>query len=312
MSESENDRWIIECRELTRRYGAQTAVEALDWRVSQGTVTALLGKNGAGKTTTLRMLVNLLRPTRGEAHVLGKKTTQLDSDDFTRVGYIAESQSLPEWMTLGYLLDYLRPMYPTWDAEFCERLVRLFDLPLKRRIGQFSRGMKMKAAFVASLAYRPELLLLDEPFSGLDSLVREDLMDALLEITEQAQWTIVVSSHDVDEIERLVDHVAILNHGRLLLHEPIEEIQRRFRDVSFRIGEGTALNVQSHWIGFEQEGGRVRFIETAFDDVASADGYRSACPDLADLSVEPMTLKAAYVAMLRARRESAEPNSLAS
>ncbi len=160
-------------------------MDSLNWQVGQGTVTALLGKNGAGKTTTLRMLANLIRPTRGEARVFDKPASSLNSADFAKLGYVAESQSLAEWMSLAYLLNYLKPMYPTWDDAFCDRLVDLFELPLDRCIRELSRGMRMKAAFVSSLAYRPELLLLDEPFSGLDTIVREDLIDALLDLTEQ-------------------------------------------------------------------------------------------------------------------------------
>ena len=152
MSENEP---VINCRNLTKRYRGQIAVENLDWQVHQGTVTALLGKNGAGKTTTLSMLANLIRPTRGEATVFGKPVSKLASSDFAKLGYVSESQLLPEWMSLAYLLDYLKPMYPTWDDTFCAKLVDLFELPLDRKIKHFSRGMRMKAAFVSSPRLSP-------------------------------------------------------------------------------------------------------------------------------------------------------------
>ena len=211
-------------------------------------------------------------------------------------------------MTLAYLLNYLKPMYPTWDDAFCDRLVDLFELPLDRRIRELSQGMRMKTAFVSSLAYRPELLLLDEPFSGLDTIVREDLIDALLDLTEQERWTIVISSHDIDDIERLIDHVAILNHGRLLLHEPIETIQKRFREISFLTSSTGDTALQGNWLGFNRQGERVTFVETDYDETTTPIHLRNTFADLRDLSVSPMSLKTAYVAMLRARRDQANPN----
>ncbi len=305
-----NEEHVIECQGLTKRFGGQLAVEALDWQVPTGTVTALLGPNGAGKTTTLRMLVNLLSPTRGQARVFGKPARKLGEADFARLGYISESQGMPTWMTVRYFLNYLKPMYPTWDEAFCDRLLKLFELPLDRKMSGFSRGMRMKAAFVSSLAYRPELLLLDEPFSGLDSIVREDLLDALLDLTEQERWTIVVSSHDIDDIERLVDHVAILNHGRLLLNAPIEGIQSRYRQISFLVEENDRMEIEATWLAYARDGKRVSFIESQFVEGETVPRLRERYSDLKDLTVEPMTLKQAYVAMLRARKESASPNQL--
>lgn len=305
---SETDAPIIDCRSLTKRYGKNTAVEALDWQIAPGTVTGLLGRNGAGKTTTLRMLVDMITPTRGEARVFGKLAAKLDSSDFARLGYVAESQELPDWMTIEYLLNYLKPMYPTWDDAFSQRLLDLFDLPGDRKISELSRGMRMKAAFVSSLAYRPELLILDEPFSGLDPVVREDLIDALLEITMQERWTIVLSSHDLDDIERLIDHVAILDHGRLLLQVPIETIQAGFRSISFR-SKHTPTKLPEHWLGYEAEQGRVQLIETAFDERETLSILRAQFPDLEDVAIDPMTLKAAYVALMRARGGRSEPQS---
>jgi ABC-2 type transport system ATP-binding protein len=288
---SENQPVVIDCRSLTKRYSAHMAVENLDWKVHQSTVTALLGKNGAGKTTTLGMIANLIRPTRGDAEIFGKPVTKLVSSDFTKLGFISESQALPEWMSIRYLLNYLKPMYPTWDDAFSTKLVDLFELPLDRKISQLSRGMRMKTAFVSSLAYRPELLLLDEPFSGLDTIVREDLIEALLDLTEQERWTIVISSHDIDDIERLIDHVAVINHGRLLLHEPIETIQDRFREISFLTNEKESSSLGETWLGYDRQGERITFVETAFDEGRTPMELRERFPDLRDLSINQMSLK---------------------
>src|SRR5439155_6106589 len=164
--------------------------------------------NGAGKTTTIKLLMNLVRPTRGSARVLDVDSRHLGPRHLQRIGYVSENQRLPEWMTLADLLAYCRPFYPTWDAALCRKLQSDLNVPLNVRLRTMSRGTRMKAALLVSLAYRPELIVLDEPFSGLDPLVRDELGRALRELAAAHQSqpkTIFISSHDVEELERLVD-----------------------------------------------------------------------------------------------------------
>src|SRR5206468_10748038 len=129
------------------------------------------------------------------------------------IGYVSENQRLPGWMTVSELLAYCRPFYPSWDESLCRQLIADFDLPLGAKIRRLSRGMRVKVALVSSLAYRPRLLVLDEPFSGLDPLVRDELIEGLVESAEQT--TILISSHDLTEIESFASHVGYLDHGRL-------------------------------------------------------------------------------------------------
>src|SRR4051812_12855846 len=165
---------IIETKNLTRRFGRAEAVHGVNLVVPAGSVFALLGSNGAGKTTTIKMLVNLLRPSAGEARVLGVDSRKLGERELAQLGYVSENQQLPLWMTVRQFFDYCRPFYPTWDRALEKTLLARFDLPLGRKLAQLSRGMLMKAALLSSLAYRPKLLVLDEPFSGLDPLVRDE------------------------------------------------------------------------------------------------------------------------------------------
>src|SRR5512145_3260748 len=161
----------IDTSALTRRFGRLDAVNGLDLQVPAGSVFALIGPNGAGKTTTIKLLMNLVRPSRGRATVLGVDSRRLGVREFQRIGYVSENQKLPDWMTTGELLDYCRPLYPTWDETFRQKLQRDLDLTSAVPLRKLSRGMRMKAALLASLAYRPELVVLDEPFTGLDPLV---------------------------------------------------------------------------------------------------------------------------------------------
>jgi ABC-2 type transport system ATP-binding protein len=163
------------------------------------------------------MLMNLIRATAGRAAVLGTASERLAPRDLSRIGYVSENQRLPEWMTVEQLLAFCKPFYPTWDEALCEELKRLFGLPANQKLRHFSRGMKMKAAMLSALAYRPRLLVLDEPFSGLDPVVRDEIVEALLELSNLDRWTIFVSSHDISEIENLADHVGFLRDGELVL-----------------------------------------------------------------------------------------------
>jgi ABC-2 type transport system ATP-binding protein len=206
---------IIETRQLTKRFRRSTAVDGLDLEIPEGAVTAFLGPNGAGKTTTIKCMLNLLRADSGTARVLGCEASALGPEQFRRIGYVSENQELPDWMSVRQLLDYVRPMYPDWDPEFEKRMLREFELPTSTSLRSLSRGQRMKASLLSSLAYRPKLVVLDEPFSGLDPLVRDEFLHGLLELTETEGWTVFVSSHDIEEVERLADRVAIIDRGRL-------------------------------------------------------------------------------------------------
>ena len=147
----------IETQGLTRRFGRSEAVDGLSLTVPEGSVFALIGPNGAGKTTTIKILMNLIRPTAGTARVLGTESTRLAPSDLARIGYVSEGQELPEWLSPEAMLAYLRPFYPTWDDALCRKLQAVLGLSARTPIRTLSRGTRMKAALLASLAYRPEL-----------------------------------------------------------------------------------------------------------------------------------------------------------
>ena len=207
----------------------------LSFEVSQGSIYALLGPNGSGKTTSIKMLANILTPTAGEISVLGKRSTELSAADYERIGYVSENQEMPDWMTAGEYFDYLRPFYSRWDQGYCEELVRALDVPEKELIRKLSRGMRGKVALISSIAYRPELLILDEPFSGLDPLVRDEVVESIVKVAVVGQeWTVLVSSHDIDEVERFATHVGILNEGELKVNGVKSELLARYAGKSLK------------------------------------------------------------------------------
>ena len=300
---------IIETTSLNCRFGRTEAVCDLTLAVPEGSVYAFLGPNGAGKTTTIKMLLNILRPTAGEARVLGFASTDLGSPGLAQIGYVSENQQLPEWMTVAQLLAYCRPFYPTWDDAFCRKLLADFELPANRKLRSLSRGMKVKAALISSLAYRPRLLVLDEPFSGLDPLVRDEFIRGILELAEQDGWTIFVSSHDIDEVERLADHVGVIDRGRLHLSETTESLQARFRRVDFadeRPPERWPSTMPPAWLVPDIAGHRVRFVESQYRPGETEREIRDRFPGASAPLIEPLSLREIFLTLARTFRFQAE------
>ncbi len=298
---------IVGIEHLKRRFGSCEAVNDLSLAVPEGSVFALLGPNGAGKTTTIKVMMNIIRPTSGRATVLGVDSRRLGPAEFRQIGYVSENQEIPTAMTVRELLAYCRPLYPSWDAEFQAALVRMLDIPLDRRIGQLSRGTRMKAALLSSLAYHPRLLVLDEPFAGLDPLVREEFAQGVLELTGQQHWTVFLASHDIDEVERLADRVAMIDNGRLLLSESVASLLARFRQVEVvAAGQETLpASMPATWLLPERAGRAFRFFDTKYEEGSSGALLQRVFPEAQSVSAEPMSLRSIFVALARASRASA-------
>ncbi len=294
---------IIETHNLTRRFGRTEAVHGLELAVPEGSVFALLGPNGAGKSTTIKMLMNLIAPTAGEARVLGVDSRQLSPRDRQQIGYVSENQQLPLWMTVRQYLDYCRPFYPAWDGELERTLLARFELPGDRKLQHLSRGMLMKAALLSSLAYRPKLLVLDEPFSGLDPLVRDEFVRGLLEVSELGGWTVLVSSHDIEEVERLCDRIALMDEGRLQFAESTETLLGRFRRVEVTLQDGPAdlASPPPDWLELERTGELVRFTVMHHEPGVTERACAQRFPGAA-VVINPMTLRDIFIVLARAGR----------
>jgi ABC-2 type transport system ATP-binding protein len=290
-----------------KRFRSVRVLDGLNLTVSEGSVFGLAGPNGAGKTTTIKILMNILRPNSGHATVLGVDSRALGPETLANIGYVSENQELPEWMTLQYLLAYLKPFYPTWDDRRAAQLIRQFDLPLDRQLRHLSRGMRMKAALAASLAYRPPLLIMDEPFSGLDPLVREELIEGLLE--SAGETTILISSHDLAEIESFASHIGYLDRGRLQLSEEMTSLTARFREVEVMVDSPPLVPLDrpwpAHWLRPETSPALVRFVETHFDAERTSAEIRKLFGDVRNISATPMPLRAIFITLARDRSKAA-------
>jgi len=293
---------IVETRGLSKKFGRFEAIEELNLQVPQGAVFALIGPNGAGKTTTIRLLMNILRPDQGEATVLGMPSRRLGPADFQRIGYVSESQKLPAGLSLAHYFEYLRSLYATWDTALERQLCEQFELPPSRKIGHLSHGMRMKALLVAALAYRPRLLVLDEPLSGLDTLVRDEVVHGLLQ--QAGETTILISSHELAEIESFTTHVAFMQDGRLLLQEAIESLQSRFREVHVTLSAVKQLPqpLPPGWLMPTIEGHRLRFIASDYADDTQL--YQDLARHFGAVQMEaaPMALRAIANTLMQQRK----------
>jgi len=297
---------IVETRGLSKKFGRFEAIEHLDLRVPEGAVFALIGPNGAGKTTTIRLLMNILRPDGGDATVLGTPSHALAPRDFARIGYVSESQRLPEGLSLAHYFDYLRCLYPTWDRTLERQLREQFELPPSRKIRHLSHGMRMKALLVGALAYRPQLLVLDEPLSGLDTLVRDEVVNGLLQ--QAGETTILISSHELAEIETFTTDVAFLQNGRLLLQESIESLQARFRAVHVTLSAMKELPrpLPAGWLLPAVEGHRLRFVVSDYQGDSGLYQQLAAHFGAVQMDVEPMALRAIAGTLMLERKRSLE------
>ena len=295
---------VIETRGLTRRFRKTVAVNDLSLEVPSGSIFALLGPNGAGKTTLIKMVMNMVRPSGGKATIMGIDSLRLGPPQLERIGYVSENQELPEWMTVQELIDYCRPLYPTWDDDLCHRLIRQFNLPPDQKLKTFSRGMKVKAALLSSLSYRPELMILDEPFTGLDALVRDELIRGLLEVTDQQKRTILIASHDIDEVERLADWVGVIHKGEMQLTEPAESLRARFRQCEATLEQGQEVPdaLPETWLLVQRAGQVLRFVDSQFQNGTGEKSIREVFPGIKNLEVSTMSLKEVFLALARTWR----------
>jgi len=296
---------VVETHGLVKRFGRTPVLEGLDLQVPAGSIFALVGSNGVGKSTTLKTLLGVYQANAGTARILGKDSRRLQPEDLAQIGFVSESSRLPAWMTVAQFLAYLKPMYPTWDEAAAASLVRQFDLPQDRALKHLSRGMRMKAALIGALAYRPKLLILDEPFSGLDAVVRDDLIQGVLDRAEET--SILISSHDLAEIESFASHVGYLESGRLQFSEEMASLTARFREVEVSVDSPPNLPAAwpATWLRPETASAVVRFVESRYDDEQTAKEVRRVFPDCRRIEIHAMALRSIFVALARASRKAA-------
>jgi len=220
---------VIDIANLSRRFGAKTALNSVSVSMPRGAVYGLVGANGAGKTTLIKHVMGLLKAEGGSVRVFGLDPVADPVGVLSRIGYLSEENDLPGWMTVNDLIRYSRAFYPRWDDGYAEELRNAFALDSAARIKNLSKGQKARAGLLVALAYRPELLVLDEPSSGLDPIVRRDILGAVMRTIAEEGRTVLFSSHLLDEVERVADHVTMIDDGRIVLSAPLAAIKDAHR-----------------------------------------------------------------------------------
>ena len=225
---------IVEVQRLTRHFDRKIALNDLSLIVPRGGVFGLIGGNGAGKTTLIRHILGMLKAQSGSVRVFGLDPIENPVGVLGRIGYLSEDRDLPNWMRVHELIRYTQAFYPNWDPTYAEELREAFDLDPKAKVKTLSRGQRARAGLLVALAHRPELLVLDEPSSGLDPVVRRDILGAIIRTIADEGRTVFFSSHLLDEVERVADRVAIIHEGRIMLTDTMDEIKESHRRMTLR------------------------------------------------------------------------------
>jgi len=290
---------IIQTSDLHKAYGGHDALRGLSLTVPDGSAFALIGANGAGKTTTIRVLLNLLAPSAGTATVLGVDSRRLSRPELAQIGYVSENQRMPGRLTVSQYLAHLRAFYASWDSELERSILTQLRLPPERKIGDLSHGMRMKMALACALPFRPKLLVLDEPFSGLDPLVRDEFMVRLLE--QAGAMTVLISTHELADIEDVATDVAFLDNGTLLFQESMSDLTGRVRRVQIVLSQEATEPPQAppSWLEVRAMGNVLTFVETQFSEDELGARIAATITKVRSIDVQPMPLRSIFTVLAR-------------
>lgn len=266
-----NEAFVL--RDVKKTYRGFT-LDVKDLSQERGYVMGLVGRNGAGKSTAIKILMNLVYPDSGEVRVLGLQQPEQDMEIKRRVGYVSEEPVFYEEMTVGWMAGLVRRYYPTWDIGLYEGYLRKFALDPRKKVKELSRGMKVKLGLMLALSHRPELLILDEPTSGIDPVVRHELLQEISEIIRDEKRTVILSSHITQDIEQVADYVAVMDQGKIVEYADKESLLDKWKKVTGILTAGT---------GGIGSGFSSMFAELKMDGAAFAGVTKSFSSDWLDL-----------------------------
>lgn len=225
---------ILEIKNLVRSFGAKRALDNINLSLEKGTVLGLVGQNGAGKTTLIKHILGLLRAESGSVRVFGMDPVADPPGVLSKIGYLSEEGDLPLWMKVDELIRYSAAFYPGWDSKYAEELQKQFGLSSGAKLGSLSKGQRARTGLLIALAFRPELLLLDEPSSGLDPVVRKDILSAVIRTIADEGRTVLFSSHLLTEVEQVSDRVVMIQDGKIVIDDELATIKQEYCQVSLR------------------------------------------------------------------------------
>ncbi len=293
----------IEIRGLHKEYGHGDGVHGLDLSIPEGCSFGLLGPNGAGKSTTIKVLMGLTPPTSGEVHVLGHDVRRNAHDIRLRVGYVPERHHIYPWMTIGEVLWFTRSFYPHWDDALCDTMLREYGLDPRRKVKQLSHGMTTKLALILALCHDPDVLILDEPTTGLDPLIREEFLDGVNRLIQIRPRTVLFSSHIMSDIEKVADTIGIINEGRLLVCASRDTLLERTQEIAVTLKSGSdTIPRPMSAILFDTKGETCTL--TTFDMAESDFAALRNDPRVANIEVAPLDLEAIFKAFIKGARRA--------
>ena len=295
---------VIEIVGLKKSYREVEAVRGLDICVPRGSIYGFLGRNGAGKTTSIKVLLGMVAPDQGSGRVLGRPIdVRSESLEIRRrTGFVSEDKGLYDYMTVSQVIEFTRPLFPSWRRDRESELLQSFELPLTRKVRQLSKGMRTKLALLLALARGAELLILDEPTEGLDPAAIEDVLQILVRLVAEEEVTIFFSSHQIAEVEQIADHVLIIDKGRRLIAGALDDVKENYRRINL-IFDGLAPATDFEIAGIErvQQDGRQLslLVSHNLDEVINqARALRAQSVD-----VVPVTLKEIFLESVRGNDE---------
>jgi ABC-2 type transport system ATP-binding protein len=243
---------VIYCRELKKYYGPKKVLQGINLEVPAGTVFALLGTNGSGKTTLIRTLLGLIPSSGGIVKVLGEEPYRIGAALRQKIGYVSEEQGLYGWMTIREIIDFCKSLYDQWDDRLVQQYIERFKLETRSRISTLSKGQTTKLALILALAPKPELLILDEPMSGLDPLAQHDFLQVIQKSIHSEGHSIFFSTHNLADVEAIARQVAIVYNGKIQISGPIAAVCQQVMKVSvpngfanFSISRQVVLNQEN-------------------------------------------------------------------
>jgi ABC-2 type transport system ATP-binding protein len=290
---------LIQIDKLTKRFDDVKALDEVSLEVGPGRIVGLLGANGGGKSTLLRHMVGLYLPDRGSSRTFGVKAADLTAEELSRIGYVHQEGTLIDWMTALQLVRYVAAYYPTWSEDVETEFIDRFELPMSKRVGAMSPGQRQKLAILLVIGFEPELLILDEPAAALDPVARHQFLELLLEIIQNEGRTILISSHILSDVEKVIDHVLILDKGQLLRDCSFDELREEYLRVRLTSLNGplSALDIRG-MVACEQTGRQaVVTMRSVYRDELDAVIVSLRC----DAEVLPISFEETYTLVVRGK-----------
>jgi len=238
----QTDKYAVDVQNLSRTFWGKSALQDVSLQIPVGSIFGLVGLNGAGKTTLIRHIIGGYKALHGSVTVLGQNPAVYPERVLKRVGYMTEEDSLPKWIRVGELIDFSAAVYPTWDHRYAAELIDQFGLRRVAKLSSLSKGQRARVGLLVAIAHRPELLVLDEPSSGLDPIARGDILEAVIRTISQDGRTVLFSSHLLEEVDRVCDWISLIHDGRIVETLTTEQMQSRFCEI---IGSWHGMNDSS-------------------------------------------------------------------